>query len=444
MRFAIAIMLSGLCAAGLASPASAAETDARISIEPAGDDRWRADYVLPKPTARMVFARNPDDSRAKAWGLVDPAFEIVRIDGLEQVRRRDGGVFTKVAVTLAPVYVDLPKDYAPFSSFTDGGLLFHSGRFFACADVCPDKPRFAMTFIGRARDRILVKGRSATGRVSWPDDQDGTDVYIGEGRPIDTPHVLAVIDPGLPAAVRDPLSDSFPRFMDYFTSRLGAPRPKPMLFASYDPGFAKGYGSQGGTLPGQVFIHYYGPGWPERMARPDFVYQTAFFFAHEAGHLHQAGGQPIDTSWINEGGAEIFAARALSALLPESRDWLRGKLESVRKGCADALQRTTLSDAMKAEEVDMLYTCGLTINARIDDELRARNPGSDGIFTLWLAWRERVAGGLRPTEENYAAVVETIGGKPLADWVRRVAFERFENEAAAVAVVEEGAPKVVR
>lgn len=442
MRLAVAALLSFLVATTVVGAAPA--PDARIAIEPIDNGRWQADYALPRPTTRMVFARNPDDSRAKAWVPVDPAFEILRIDGLEQVRRRDGSAFTAVSLTLAPVYVDLPKDYAPFSSFTDGGLLFHSGRFFACADICPEKPRYTIGFTGHAGDRILVKGRSVTGRAIWTDGADGTAIYIGQGHPIETSHVLAVIDPGLPQPVRDPLSTSFPRFMDYFTGRLGAPRPKPMLFASYDPGFAKGYGSQGGTLPGQVFIHYYGPGWPARMAERDFVFRTAFFFAHEAAHLHQAGGQPIDTSWINEGGAEIFAARALAALVPESAGWLRTKLAAARASCTKALPRTKLSDAMKNEQVDMLYECGLTINARIDHELRMRDPGSDGIFTLWKIWRTRVLGGMRPTEENYATVVEAVGGKPLADWVRRIAFEGFADETAAGAVVGEGAPEEIR
>ena len=43
-----------------------------------------------------------------------------------------------VKFTLTPTYRHLSKDYAPFSPFSDGGLLFHSGRFFACADECAD------------------------------------------------------------------------------------------------------------------------------------------------------------------------------------------------------------------------------------------------------------------------------------------------------------------
>lgn len=429
---------AALCLSLLAAPLGAAKpaADAVITIRPLAADRWQADYALPRPAARMAFARNPDDSRVRAWKPADPAFEIVRVEDVEQVRRRDRRPFRAVALTLAPVYVDLPKDYAPFSAFTDGGLLFHSGRFFACADRCADKPRFDMRFIGRSKDHVLAAGRSSLRRAAWSDGEDGTSVYIGAGRPIETAHVLAVIDPGLPAPVRDPLRTIFPRFMDYFTARLGAPQPKPMLFASYDPAFTRGYGSQGGTLPGQVFIHYYGPGWPDRMAKPGFLWSTAFFFAHEAGHLHQKGGEPIDTSWINEGGADMFAARALAALMPDAAGWLDRKLAGSRDECAKALARTSLEAAMASDEVDMLYQCGLTINDRIDRSLRAADPRSDGIFTLWRAWRQRLATGGKGDAATYLDSVAVIGGKPLADWARRIAFERFSTADAARQAIE--------
>ena len=41
---------------------------------------------------------------------------------------------------MSPTYSRLPKDYAPFSPFGDGGMLFHTGRLFACVhfDLYPD------------------------------------------------------------------------------------------------------------------------------------------------------------------------------------------------------------------------------------------------------------------------------------------------------------------
>jgi hypothetical protein len=428
MRRVIRALLGALAVAVLA--AAAPSPDVRIAIRPLSARLWEARYVLSQPANRLVFARNPDDSRARLWRATDPAFEIVDVDHEEVIRRRDGRPFAAVAVSLTPDYVDLPKDYAPFSPFSDGGLLFHSGRFFACPDRCGSDPEWSMRFTGSAGTEILVHGQATKREARWIDRDDGTNVYIGLTRPIETPHVLAIVDAGLPEPVRAPLSSIFPRFMDYFSEHVAPLDAKPMLFASYEPVYPHGHGSQGGTLPGQVFIHYYGAGWPERMAKPDFAWQVAFFFAHEAGHLHQ--GKLIETSWINEGGADAFAYRALAALIPDARHYLDARLAGARKGCAEALTRTTLADAMKAGEIDMLYQCGLVINERVDRSLRAGG-GSDGVFSVWKYYR---ANG-RGDEDSYLAAIAQSGGPGLADWARHIAHDRFATAEEATAAFDQ-------
>ena len=59
-----------------------------------------------------------------------------------------------------------------------------------------------------------------------------------------------------------------------------------MLYVSYDASHPKGRGRQGGVLPDQVFIHFYGGKWPEEMEKPGFADELAWHFAHEAAHLY--------------------------------------------------------------------------------------------------------------------------------------------------------------
>ena len=56
----------------------------------------------------------------------------------DTLARADGAAFASVRARVPADYVELPKDYAPFSPFSDGGLLLHSGRFQACAGPCAD------------------------------------------------------------------------------------------------------------------------------------------------------------------------------------------------------------------------------------------------------------------------------------------------------------------
>ena len=128
--------------------------------------------------------------------------------------------------------------------------------------------------------------------------------------------LLAVIDKALPDAIRTQLAADLPGFMHYFADRMGALPERPMLFASYDIRPTNGFGRQGGTLPGQVFVHFYGEAWPKEMAKPGFAGDLAWHFAHEAGHLyqHQVYATGEQSAWVHEGGAEAFGGGVVLAL----------------------------------------------------------------------------------------------------------------------------------
>ena len=75
-------------------------------------------------------------------------------------------------------------------------------------------------------------------------------------------------DEALPDPIRSQLARQLPAFMQIYSQRLAKLARPPMLFVSYDvsPYEEKpdSWGSQGGVLPGQIFIHFYGARWPEK------------------------------------------------------------------------------------------------------------------------------------------------------------------------------------
>ena len=97
--------------------------------------QWQVRYDFAQPVDKLEFKSSPDDSRGRTW-LPDQGFEIVTTDRGEVARRKDGAQFRTVRFRMSPTYSYLPKEYAPFSPFGDGGMLFHTGRFFACPDRC--------------------------------------------------------------------------------------------------------------------------------------------------------------------------------------------------------------------------------------------------------------------------------------------------------------------
>lgn len=412
------MLAAALLAAMVLGPARAAEPLLDIQIEAAKSGAWSVTYALPAPARTLAFPRSPDDSRTRTWGA-PAAFEIVSDAEGERVRRRDGAPFRTVTLSVPPVYQVLPKDYAPFSPFGDGGVLVYTGRFFACPDACPDDP--AWRFRLRAKGRgVLLNGRRSQGRASWVDRGDGRNLYVGETRPIAGEHVAAVIDQTLPAPIRARLEADLPRFMDYFADRFGALEAPPMLFISYDLSHPKRWGRQGGVLPGQVFVHFYGAAWPEQMAKPGFEFDLSWHFAHEAAHLYQRGlvVEGDAGAWVHEGAADAFAAIALrdadAALWPA----IDAKIADSRAACTEATKDKPLAAVIEGSAFEAAYSCGLVLHLALHEAALARDASGEGLVALWRAFAANAADVRPVTLASFEAAVADVAGPCMAERLR--------------------------
>jgi hypothetical protein len=151
---------------------------AEILITAFHNKQWQVRYDLPHPTKEMVFARSPDDSRKQTW-LADELFEIAETDHGEVVHRKDGAEFTTLRIRMSAEYRALPNDYAPFSPLGDGGMLFHTGRFFACSDVCPKDAKWSMSLWADPKDTVVLDGKRESYYVQWNDWGNGRMIYVG-------------------------------------------------------------------------------------------------------------------------------------------------------------------------------------------------------------------------------------------------------------------------
>jgi len=259
-------------------------------------------YTTNDPVKKLEFARVPDNQRLSRWSPAQDEFEISHANGIDYIQHVNAKPFTKASFTVPMTYTVLPKDYAPFMPYSDGGVLLHSGRFQVCPETCePENSniKYPMQVAAKGYGHIILNGYVLTDEVAWTDKRDGTMVYIGTAKLIKTDHVIAIIDPAIPDDIQVMLNGLFPNIMDYFAEHLGFLQSKPMLFAALDrytkpdgnPN-SNSFSSQGGTLPGQVFMHLEGDGWLEPLeVRGEYTGENlVWFFAHEAGHLFQ--GQP--------------------------------------------------------------------------------------------------------------------------------------------------------
>ncbi|HJY06665.1 MAG TPA: hypothetical protein VJ323_10115, partial [Bryobacteraceae bacterium] len=355
----------------------------------------------------------------------DQGFEIVTTDRGEVARRKDGAAFRTVRFRMSPTYSVLPKEYAPFSPFGDGGMLFHTGRFFACQDRCPADASWSMYLWAASEDRIILDGKAMKAQAQWIDSDDGRSVYVGKNVPQQTEDFIAVLDAALPERIRGQLLAQLPEFMHLFSGKLGVLPIRPMLFVSYDVSHPKGWGRQGGVLPGQVFVHFYGSKWPAEMEKPGFPDELAWHLAHEAAHLYQGStSTESGDAWITEGGAEALAAMALRA---DASAYVQSTEEKAPGECREFLKGRSVRETIAAGTYDAAYSCGMLINLAIDSKVRLATK-HDGLYAVWRNYLRRASkGGSVVSTAAYLEAVSDIGDADLAEWVQKAVAEQGAN-----------------
>jgi hypothetical protein len=398
----------------------------QILIKATQGQDWQITYRLRKPAQKLAFDRHEGRRRSAIW-RTDRDFQIAGTEDEEILRRLDGGTFAEVHVAVPPAYGT--GDYGPFMPFGDGSILFYTGGLLACAEACPENPRWSMRLSAIGWSHILAKREWMARQATWTESGDGCLVYVGSTRPVETADMITVLDGALPAAVRSQLLTQTPKFTRYFAQRLGELRRKPMIFASYDASYAHGWGREGGAPAEceQIFSHFYGKGWTEEMAKPEFANELAWHFAHEAAHLYQRVQISDRDAWIHEGGAEAFAAIALRASGDAESAYVASRLAMAEKECADKLAGRTIREALDAREVKVGYSCGLLLDMAIDAAAKRDSPASDGLFTVWRAFIARTAGNVTVSERDFLDSIASVGGADLATAVQRTITAKSPN-----------------
>lgn len=401
-----------------------------ISIVKSKDGKWTLTYQTQKPASRLSFIRNPDDSRIERWKPTTSDFEIVSIENQEYLIKKDGSSFTEVSLHLTPTYKHLSKDYAPFSPYSDGGVLIYTGRLFACINKCLDEVNlwhFSMQV--PEGEHMIVAGKVLKGEASWIDSNDGMNIYVGSQQPIDTQNVIAVIDSGLPEKIKLSLDSDIPKLMNYFEQRLGELEGvKPTLFASYAN--IDGHSSQGGTLPNQIFMHWDVNNLNEKVTDNKFLNNTIWFFAHEVAHLYQRSSKgdiygERHESWLHEGHADWLAALALLELYPETSEYVANKINRFRTHCSKGLSHFPLVEAADKGRFDLYYTCGLLIHQAID--LALQEKGKKDIYSLWGDFRKQAEKGDEKGSEIFLSHAKKWTSEELVNRIKEVIESKLSS-----------------
>lgn len=369
---------------------------------------WSVEYKTSEPIKRIVFHNSPNGSRVDRWSSNSGDFEITYQEKQESIQRKDGEPFTTAKFSLTSTYTHLPKNYGPFSPLSNGGMIIHSGRFFACADVCGKRAnnwQFSLTV--PSDEHIILNGEVLKETASWSDRDSGKSIYTGKQKPAEAAGTLSIIDQGLPPVIRQSLDKNIPKLMLYFEKNLGklSSNYKPTLFASYSN--RPGKSTQGGVLPNQIFMHWDTDDLEEKANNDDFLKSTLKTFAHETAHFFQSTSTFNSTAeaWVHEGSAELFAINALLELYPDTKNYVEAfKAKSVDQ-CIEALKTLSLEKASENGKFQMHYHCGMLIHQRIEQGLTQKKT-SLTLYEIWQEYRENVVAGSTSGQQTFLNVVE--------------------------------------
>ena len=385
-------------------------------IEKTENGEWTVSYRSHQPIKSIQFVSSPDSSRLDRWEFIEEGFEFRLFNQRETVVRRDNQPFTSVKFTLTPTYTSLPKYYAPFSPFSDGSMLFHSARFFACANLCSGYDnQFYLALTVPENDSIIVNGHTVTSKASWYDSNDGQKVFVGQFPKTLHSKYFALIDNGLPDDTIDTLNTKLPLFLEALEQHLFPLTVKPTLYASYSKTSDGSYGRQGGVLSNQIFMHWYG-----RVVN-DNPYELLWFFAHEAVHIYQGyGDRLIDAkdAWIHEGYADFVAGQLLLAHFPASADYVHRRTLQAKQKCTVALSSNKLTELSSNGSYQALYQCGLLFYDELFNHFEEDR--TIASFKYWKALGHYVAPGEHITQDIVFDVAEKMTSPQVIEKIKNI------------------------
>ncbi|GHA10530.1 hypothetical protein GCM10008090_20200 [Arenicella chitinivorans] len=375
---------------------------------------WYAHYVAGSPVKRLYFHRNPNNARQQRWQPLSNEIEIEIEDDNEVVRHRTGKLFSSASFRLTPTYIPLPKDYAPFSPFSNGDVAIYSGRFFACSVAPCDMTsnHYPIRLTAPKNEHIVIQGKIHASDIEWVGRNSGEQIYVGRIQPKMMSGLLAIIDPALPSSILSSLTVDLPILMQFMQTNLGELQNQyaPTLFASFAREFANPNtkSTQGGTLTDQIFTH-----WDLNQAQMDEHERTfdqnstLWFLAHEAGHFYQRShAKPNDhnDAWIHEGMAEMLAYQALQQhYTDEAQDFLHQKVLDATNACHASLTETSLVNASEQQKFSTHYDCGLLIHLAV--EQHAERATNSSAIKVWNNYVTMTAQGAEANTQTYLEAI---------------------------------------
>lgn len=406
-------------------------------------DRWTAVYELNEDAPVWAFQRSALQAgperrpwRLDQWRVETPGVVLERQGARDVVRSLDGRpVPRRLTFSMQPRAVDLEADYGSLV-FSDGAVALPTMQF----DVFPlrsveqaralpadlngiDLPGGPVEVTWRDRaGPVLFRGRRHPS-VTEIDSQ--TYVLFGDAEVVEGRRMTTVMDPALPEWIPQTVGEFAPQVAEYYERRLGPGQTDhPMVLVSWT-GPTDGVNSMGGSvLPGLIVMSFEGAGVLKPTAEMRRV--SRWFIGHESAHFWLGGTIRYEyarDAWITEGGADLMAVRALSALDPTYD--ATAELQKEVDDCTRLATNGPVVDAGARGEYRALYACGAVWAMAAEGAVREHDGGDWFDFLRPLMDANRADGVL--TREEWLQALTQASRDPSM----RIGIERMLDVGVA-------------
>jgi hypothetical protein len=429
----------------LAGPAAAAEDVAGVEISRDGKG-WIADFELHADAPVWAFHDSilPRESKASfrsdSWTVETPGVRLERHGWYDSFVAANGNVPRKVRVRFTPYVKDIEASYDAALGFSDGSVALYDRKFKIVpmpsveavakvpidGDELPGFEKKTTVWFEDKDQGIFALGARLEG-LALPD--KGTYVLYGSIPVAENEAMATVIDPELPAWLKDNLAAELPKILADYAASMG-PAPmgnKPTLMVSWN-GPTAGVTSMGGSvLRDMVVMTFEGEGIVKE--NRDLANGARWFIAHEGAHFWLGQAISYDNpqqSWITEGGADLLAIRAVAAHDP-SFDAKARLQESINR-CAGFLAKGGVATANERGEHKAYYDCGAIM------ALTAERASGGSFAGFVKALIERAgADGMVTRAEWLALLDERAPGRGLGEAIGRLLDSKSDDPHAALA-----------
>ncbi len=384
---------------------------------------WAVAWRLPHPVRELRLARPGYGDRKRQWILRTPGLSIVTDGGVDRIVS-SGAPFDAFEAVIVEYARKPEKDYQAFIPFADGTVLLYTGVLDVAGPATEDPWKLQFELVPRRGDLVVVGGAVHPGPARWSSRGDGTYAAFGTSPIHDTPAGMAVVDGGMPAWLRDRTLSLAPRVFAHYAARTGWQLVhRPTLFLSYgterEPG-ALSFG--GGTLEGVVQLDARLGSRFGRDEDPLVWEKQARLLAHEAAHLWlDQQFRPADgaSPWLDEGGADAWALRALVDLDVLTRERFRQIASDDTAECLRLLEAGPLSTAARDGRWETVYRCGEVASLLTEAAGLRRDPPWD-LLQFWGQVFYSARDGRYDEATWFDAVLSMPGGARVADTVRKM------------------------